>query len=224
MASKLKPWIFRWLKELVSYTPLQRWFFYRYDYMFTPPQLCFLCTALDEVKDVPGAIVEIGCAFGHTTVFLNRHLDARAIEKPYWCIDTFRGFPVADVEAERRLRGPQAGKLQSFRHNSPRWFRRTLKNNRVERVRTLVTDVKTVDFEPLAPIAFCLIDVDLYQPVRVALERVWERLAPGGIVVIDDCREGHVYEGALVAYREFCRQAGCEPEIRLEKLGVLRKP
>lgn len=224
MASRLKPFIFRWLKELASITPLQRQFFYRYDYMFTPPQLCFLCALLDEVKDVPGAIVEIGCAFGHTTVFLNRHLDARAVEKPYWCIDTFRGFPADDVAAERRLRGGRTGDLRTFRHNSPRWFRRTLANNRVERVRTLVADVKEVDFAPLAPLAFCLIDVDLYQPVRVALERVWERLAPGGVVVIDDCREDHVFEGALLAYREFVERVGQTPEIRLDKLGVLRKP
>jgi len=223
--SKLKPKLFRWIRELAFHTPLQRWFFYRYDYMYTPPQLCFLSSRLDAVAEVPGSVVEIGCAFGHTTVFLNKHMDAQGIDKPYWCIDTFRGFTAADVRAEREVRPEAGGDLVgTFRHNSPRWFRRTLENNGVDRVRIVVSDVAEVDFDDLGEIAFCLIDVDLYQPVKVALEKVYPRLSPGGVIVIDDCREGDVFEGARLAYFEFARGLGREPEVRLEKLGILRKP
>src|SRR5262245_32818740 len=50
--------------------------------MMTPPQLCFLCKCIKDVRNVDGIILEVGCAYGATTVFLNKYLDAQGSEKP----------------------------------------------------------------------------------------------------------------------------------------------
>src|SRR3546814_6455492 len=49
-------------------------------------------------------------------------------------------------------------------------------------------------------IAFAHIDCDWYDPVRYCLDETSRRLAPGGIIVIDDYND---YEGCRVAVDEF---------------------
>jgi len=41
--------------------------FSRYIYVFTPPQLCFLCSYPEETGDMAGGITEIDCSAGFTT-------------------------------------------------------------------------------------------------------------------------------------------------------------
>jgi O-methyltransferase len=103
-------------------------------------------------------------------------------------------------------------------------FRQTLALNGLTRVEPIQADVKTFLFDQLTDISFCLVDVDLYQPVREALARVWPRVAPGGVVVVDDCGGDAKWDGSLQAYSEFVAEHCLPPEIVLTKLGVLRKP
>jgi predicted O-methyltransferase YrrM len=63
----------------------------------------------------------------------------------------------------------------------------------------------------------------LYLPVSQALPSIFARLASGGIIVIDDCAPGGIWDGALQAYGEFCSKTGATQEIHCQKLGVLRK-
>ncbi len=60
--------------RLASLTPLRKYLYYRYDFSFSPNQLCFLVSCLNRTACVEGRVVEIGCAYGHTTVFLEKHL------------------------------------------------------------------------------------------------------------------------------------------------------
>ena len=47
-------------KELALHTRLQNWVFFRYDFMFSPAQLAYLCSALSSVEAVPGGVLEVG--------------------------------------------------------------------------------------------------------------------------------------------------------------------
>ncbi|HEV8631939.1 MAG TPA: class I SAM-dependent methyltransferase [Thermoanaerobaculia bacterium] len=223
MTSRLKIRAFEALRSLAALTPARRLFEYRYAYMFRPRQLAFLVQCLDRTRDVPGAIVEVGCAFGATTVFLNEHLDDLGVPRQYVCIDTFRGFTAEDVRAERELRPGAAPALRAFKANRRRWFEQTLADNGVQRAVVHQGDAKEFPFASLAPVAFALIDVDLYQPVKVVLDRLWPAIAPGGLVVVDDCEEDGPFAGALMAAREFAGAHGIPLSIVVGKLGVLEK-
>ncbi len=76
--------------ELTARFPshLNRIWMAHYAYMFTPAQLCFLVHCLDETKHLQGPVVEVGCARGQTTLYLNLHLASLESPKPYICIDT----------------------------------------------------------------------------------------------------------------------------------------
>src|SRR5882762_5168535 len=172
-------------------SPLARAWMPHYPYMFEPGQLAFFVECLDRTKNVPGCILEVGCMRGRTTVFLNRHLDFLASSKPYFAIDTFAGFVEKDVEYEIKQRGQDPlFDWKGFSNNKKEWFDLAMTANHLERVRGIQADVNEYDFGCIGPegISFALLDVDLYQPVKAALPTLYQRLSPGGILVVDDCK------------------------------------
>lgn len=203
------------------YTPLRRYFHYRYTYSFTPEQLSFFIHCLNQTRDVPGDIFEIGCAAGNTTCFLNRHLQVSGIKKAYCCIDTFSGFTADDIAFETAERGKNHRHLTGFRANSLKRFQYMLKRNGCEQVKCIQADVKKCDFS--APVSFCLLDVDLYLPTLHALKALWPLLSPGGMIIVDDCLPNDTFDGALQAYTEFTRDKGMSPRFMLGKLGVISR-
>lgn len=211
-------------KEVAYRTGLHRLLFYRYDYMFRPRELAFLVSGLTKTHGIPGPVVEIGCAAGHTTVFLNKHLDDLADSRSYICIDTFAGFTREDIAVEND-RGKDPGVYAFlFRSYRKRWFDRTIANNNINRVVSIETDANSFDFGALQKISFCLIDVDLKRPVVRSLQQILPRMAPGGIVIVDDCAPNDKFDGALAGYLEFVEQGGFPVDIREGKLGVVELP
>jgi hypothetical protein len=49
-------------------------------------------------------------------------------------------------------------------------------------------------------------------------------MAPGGVIVVDDCLADNMYDGALQAYREFTAAQGLPERITHGKLGVIDVP
>jgi hypothetical protein len=213
------------VKEIEFRSPLRRHFFPNWDYMMmTPPQLCFLCKCIEDVRNVDGIILELGCAYGATTVFLNKYLDAQGIEKPYVCIDTFSGFQVDDIEYEVAKRGKRKDFYRQFRLNKKSWFDGTMKMNGISRVDAIQGDANDFDYKRLGSVAFALLDVDLYRPIKTCLPELFAALPTGGMIVVDDCNPAdEYYDGAYFAYAEFCSAMGIAQRIVHGKLGVLVK-
>ncbi len=197
----------------------------RYPYLHTPSQLAYLLLCLEETRDVPGSVVEAGCYQGDTTLFLNRHMTSESIEKPYWALDTFSGFRDEDLEAEV-ARGQDRDHYRGFfAVNDQRWFDYAMRRAGATRVRSLAADVGTFDYGRVTPIAFCLIDVVFYRPVKLALPHIWEALSPGGIIVVDDFHDDDsgAMSGAGQAYREFAEARGIVPRPIHKEYGLLVK-
>ena len=215
------------VKRALFWSPLRSYLLYKYRYAFTPGQLSRLTALATEAVTVPGDFCEIGCYRGYTTVFLNKHLDAIAPHKRYLALDTFGGFVAGDVAHEREARGKDSADdrraLGKFTVNSQRWFERTMLFNGITRVTTHAAAVQDFPFSAEARFCFVLIDVDLQLPTRAALEKLWPLLSPGGVVVVDDCHAGHVYDGSRQALEEFCAVQGLRFDVVETKLGVLRK-
>jgi O-methyltransferase len=216
------------VKRALFWSPLRSYVVYKYRYGFNPAQLARLTALATEAAGVAGDFCEIGCYRGYTTVWLNRHLDAVAPAKRYWAIDTFGGFVAADVAHEQAARGKQSAAdrraLAKFTINSQAWFDATMRLNGITRVTSHAAAVQDFTFPPDATFSFGLVDVDLYLPTLAALERLWPRLSPGGVIVVDDCQPGHVYDGSRQALEEFCAARGLGFSVDETKLGVLRKP
>lgn len=215
-------------RRVLFHTPLRRFLFPRYQYAFTPRQLSVLVGLLDEARRVPGDVVEVGCFVGATTVFLNQHLQSVGDRRRYLAIDTFAGFTADDVAHEEQVRGKRLDAVQReclFGMNDQRWFDYTMRLNGFTDVISLKGDIKDMTLSSTTSrVSFALLDVDLYQPTKAALAQVWPLLAPGGVVVIDDCRDEHVFDGAAQAWREFIAAHALLAERVEDKLAILRKP
>ena len=215
------------VKRAMLWSPLRSYLLYKYRYAFTPAQLVRLITLATEAAAVPGDFCEVGCYRGYTTVFLNKHLDTIAPDKRYWALDTFGGFVASDVAHEQQIRHKDSVRdrqaLGKFTVNSQRWFERTLLFNGITRVTAHASAVQDFAFPEAARFCFVLIDVDLYLPTKAALEKLWPRLSPGGVIVVDDCHPGHVYDGSRQALEEFCAARSLRFEVVETKLAVLRR-
>lgn len=211
--------------EILWLSPLRRYIWPRSPINFTAPQLCFLCECIEKTMNVPGSIAEIGCARGATTVFLNNYMDARGIEKHYFAIDTFSGFLDGDIQYEVSIRG--GGKdlfASAFAVNKKKWFDGTMKLNHIDRVKSIQADVNQFDFSTLGNLSFCLLDVDLYQPIKNSLKPLYDRLSVGGIIVVDDCDpDNPKWNGSYQAYEEFTKKNSLPLRIVHGKLGMIEK-
>lgn len=216
-----------WAKDALMRTRWRRHFVTIYPYYFDVPQLFFLCECLERTRHVAGSIVEVGVAAGATTLFLNNYLSAAGIEKNYLAIDTFTGFTPRDVSFEVERRGKRARDYQNFvgfQINRRAWFDAAMQWNGVTRVRSIQADVNEFDLRSLGAISFCLLDVDLYMPMKKALGELYEAMSVGGILVADDCSAADArFDGSLQAYQEFTDAKNLPQEIVLKKLGVIRK-
>ncbi len=210
-------------KEFLLRTPARDLFTYKYRYMFSPSQLGFLCEKITDTSEATGSILEVGCAYGATSVFLNRHIDTLGINVDYYAIDTFAGFTRDDISSEHAL-GRRYRYDKDFRGNSKAWFDRTMRRNGVTRVRSFRADAAAFDYSSIAPFRFALIDVDLYRPVLAVLEAVYELMSPGGIIVTDDCQHEGRWAGAYAAFVEFTTSNALDAVITGDQLGVITKP
>jgi len=211
------------VRSIVYATPLFRYFAPRYRSTYVPAHLCHLIDLLDQTADVSGSIVEIGCWTGETTIWLNKHLKDRQIERPYFALDTFGGFIKADLAHEVTNRGKKLSELTAFTSNRRSWFDRTMQLNGFSNVTSIQADASEFDFSTVAPISFALVDLDLYLPMKSALKEVYSFLSSGGILVADDCERNINYDGALQAFTEFVSSYHLPLRIDLNRLGVVVK-
>jgi O-methyltransferase len=138
--------------------------FSQYPYMFSPAQLIYLVECIKSLSGVPGSFVEIGCAYGATTVFLNKFMDDNdeLAKRDYYAIDTFKSFIAEHADYEIIKRGKPASIRKRFHENKKAWFDKSMAVAGLKRVQAIECDATQFDLSSVAPIAFCLIDVDLY--------------------------------------------------------------
>jgi len=212
----------RLMKAFFFGTPLWRYFLPVMKFDMTIAQLNFITSELKNIK-ADGAVLEIGVGGGATSVVINTFMQQESIKRDFYAVDTFEGFMKDDIDFERENRNKIDSYL-GYQTNSETWYLKTLAAHGIEKANVIQSDAKQVDYQRFAPLAFCLLDVDLYKPVEAVLPRLYDVLAPGGTIIIDDCAtQASLYDGAGEAYRNFCAKIGIVPELVHQKLGVIRK-
>lgn len=194
-----------------------------YPFMHEPAQLQFITSTLEDAAHLPGCCLEIGCAYGATTVYLNKYLYNIGLTKKYYAIDTFSGFTDRDVAYEVENRGKSPILSEFFSDNKFEWVEQSLQHEGVANVELIRADAADFDFSLIPEISFCLVDIDLYKPIAAILPRLFQALTPGGVIIVDDCLPNTRWDGALQAYQEFTRENGMPERIHFEKLGVIRR-
>jgi hypothetical protein len=187
-----------------------------------PDRLYAWHDALLRTGDVPGAVVEVGCNVGGTAAVSWRLLERVGIPRRYVAVDTFSGFVLDQFDADVEL-GNDPGNRHMFADNSQALTRAVLDRHGAHGVELLRGDITTLDADALPRVvAAALVDVDLADPVYAALDRLWPRLSPGGIILVDDCPERCDWQ-ARAGYRRFVEERGL-PERYTFEMGVVERP
>jgi hypothetical protein len=137
--------------------------------------------AAQQVRDLPGDFVELGVFRGHTTMFLAEYLEFGSWTKRWWLFDTFDGIPDDQVDPgwERVNRAAYGGTF-TFEEVRDRFA----PFGNIEVTKGRVPEV----FETVCPDAISFMHIDLNNSTAEvgALDALYDRLTPGGIIVFDD--------------------------------------
>lgn len=171
---------------------------------------------LARTRDVPGDVVEFGCYVGTTSVYLADAL--RDAGKHLWLYDSFEGLPEKRIE-DASPAGEQfrAGELLATKKE----LIRNLKQANVPMPRITKGWFSEITPEQVPQqISFAFLDGDYYDSILDPLRLIWRRLAPGGIVVVDDYAN-EALPGAAKAVDEW-RRAHSVRKFTIEaSLGIL---
>ena len=143
---------------------------------------CFeLWWLVNELRHVPGALIEVGVWRGGTGALMGRRAELAGITDPLYLCDTFTGVVKAGASDPVYVGGEHADTSESI-------VRDLLDRMQIRRARILrgIFPEQTASGLDDAKFRLCHIDVDVYQSAKDVAEWVWPRLSVGGVIVYDD--------------------------------------
>jgi hypothetical protein len=179
---------------------------------------------LAETQNIEGAVLEVGCASGGTASFSRKFMREGRDDRPYICVDTFRGFVKEQYAEDVRL-GNSWRHYDQFSGSSRRLVRRLLDMHGASDIELIQGDISKMSAADLPQkISCCLLDVDLAVPIYDGLRLVWPILQPGGVICVDDCYEENSGDWqALKGLKKFCDESGV-PASYAYGIATLKKP
>ena len=133
-----------------------------------------------------GAIVELGCYIGTTSLFIRRVMNEHKDNRPFHVYDSFEGLPQKSTR-DTSAAGVdfKAGELTVSKKQFFEQFRRAHLETPITH-KAWFNDLSDADLPD--HIAFAFLDGDFYESILTSLQLVWLRLDKGGIITIDDYR------------------------------------
>lgn len=203
-------------------------------YWFAPKSRLYKLLAHYElyrsIIDVPGDVVELGVYKAASLIRLAAFRDLLENEYSRRVIgfDAFGAFPreSLSVESDQRFIDhweSQGGDGLSLTEATEVIRRKPLSNIVLREGNVFDTIPRFLDEFPSTRIALLHLDMDVKEPTEFALNQLYERVVPGGLIVLDDY--GAV-AGATVAVDSFL----VDKHLKIEKLnyysvpGFVRKP
>jgi Macrocin-O-methyltransferase (TylF) len=155
----------------------------------------FFCLAFDQLmkEGVRGDFAELGVYRGNTAAVIATM--ARRMGTTAWLLDTFEGFNPDD------LRGVDANQKMQFTDTSLDAVRALVGEQNVRYVKGYFPDSAAQMPERLS-FSLVHIDCDLYAPMLQALDYFYDRMLPGGYLIVHDYAS-LAWEGAEQAVDEF---------------------
>jgi O-methyltransferase len=183
-----------------------------------------LSLAERTIENLKGTVVECGTWRGGMAAGL---VEMCGLDRDYWFFDSFEGLPPAQEDVD----GAAAVAYQANVH-APNYFdncaasleefnatvsKTGIPKDRLHVVKGFFEDVfPSVDTAAIGPIAVLRLDVDWYHGTTLCLEKFWDNVVEGGIVLFDDY---YVWDGCTRAINEFLARAEPPQQLRQGRLA-----
>ncbi len=141
-----------------------------------------LKNALDN--NLEGAVVELGCYEGTTSLFIERVLEGLDPIREFHVYDSFLGLPAKTKEDQSPIGELfKEGELKVSKTELIKQFKKA--GLRVPKIhKAWFSDLTAKDMPK--NIAFAFLDSDFYNSILTSLKLTWPRLNQGGIICVDD--------------------------------------
>lgn len=139
----------------------------------------------EKTASLEGAVIELGCFQGFTTQILRNLITKHCPNKELHVFDSFQGLEGPCPGKDKNLGATQSGEWACSRERFLKLWPDDLEPPIIHEGFFRSTYQELPD-----TISFALVDFDLYEPTKLALEEVYPRLSEGGVIVIDDYDHG----------------------------------
>jgi len=178
------------------------------------------CTLAKYALRIPGEFVECGTNRGGTAAAIISYTHFEAAGKKFFLLDTFSGFDASTLtEKEKQLVAAGMGSrypdcyAQVKAHFGRYLFVQIIKGS----------VPSTLDEVHAEKIAFLHLDMNCSAPERAAIEYFWDRITPGGVVLLDDYGWDD-HEEQKETLDEFAASKGVEVVGMATGQGTILKP
>lgn len=178
------------------------------------------CLDVVRREAIPGDVAETGVWRGGASIFMKGYLDAYGMtDRNVWAADSFEGLPPPTAEQDKghdfsATKVPiLAVSLEEVMENFRRYG---LLDGRVKFLKGWFKD--TLPAAPIGKLSLLRLDGDLYESTMDALHALYDKVVPGGFVIVDDYGD---FEPCRRAIDEFRTTRGIVAPIeRIDWTGV----
>lgn len=172
---------------------------------------------------IPGDFVECGVYLGGNVIIAKRFFHSVSnFEKKFYCYDTFEGMTAPGINDEKKAHRKWQGSAQclaTMDSVKEQFEKHMLLDESVIFVKGDVNE--TLKIKENLPDEICILrlDTDWYESTLTELTILYERLSPGGFLIIDDY--GY-WNGCKKAVHEFFSESFVEKNFtKLDDTGIM---
>lgn len=172
-------------------------------------------------QGIPGDFIETGVWRGGACILMRAVLHAYDVkDRRVWVADSFEGVPAPD---EQKYPADKGSDYHTFRELavpmetvSDNIAKYGLLDDRIVFLKGWFKD--TLPAAPIKRLALLRLDGDLYESTMDALNALYDKLSPGGYVIVDDY---HVVDGCRNAIHDFLAMRRLTPQLcEIDGVGI----
>ena len=162
------------------------------------------CLATIRKDNVPGDVAETGAWRGGAAIFMKGCLTAWGMQdRTVWVADSFEGLPIPSLPEDAGYdfsvtKVPiLAVSLEEVQENFRRY---DLLDDKVKFLKGWFRD--TLDVAPIRELALLRLDGDLYESTMDSLKALYDKVSPGGFIIVDDFNDFEPCRRAVLEFRQ----------------------
>jgi len=159
---------------------------------------------IDEIlkNNIPGDLMEAGVWRGGSTIWMRAILKVNGItNRTVWAADSFEGLPPKSL-LDQNNSDPDLSQVAylkvSLEEVKKNFDRFDLLDEQVQFIKGWFKN--SLPHAPIKKLALLRLDGDMYESTRDALQNLYDKVSPGGFVIIDDYNS---WQGCRKAVNEF---------------------